>query len=860
MDFGKVAVAAGLVFSLATVVAYALALRGSRRTLKIARVLFGLTAVSVIAAFGRLMYLCANHRFEFEYVFNVTSADLGSPFVYAATWADQQGSFLLWAVWTAVIGGLVAWKAGKWESRIMPFYVSVIAFLMAILVWHTPFHMIPRGDGPSDYPLNLPWPPENGRGLNPSLQNYWMAIHPPTIFFGFASLAVPFCYALASMIWREYESWAPRVMPWVLLTIATLGVGLMMGGYWAYETLGWHGFWAWDPVENASLFPWLAALGLLHGLVVQKSRGGMGRTNLFLAVFGWILFLYGTFLTRSGVLANFSVHSFANLQGSALMLVLLMIAVHGLLGIGLLAWRWKSVPGRPISDKALSRDTAMVTAVMLMVAACIVIGIATSWPMLSKLPVLKSIGLKSLYNAEGMAAQPIFFNKIGSVLLIPALIIMGMVPFLAWGKTNADKFLWKVIKPWLAALVVGMGVLWFVWRMADSAFVADTPSTLVVAIGTLGAFAAFANIALAIKLMRVKPMTAGGWLAHVGIGILFLGTVLTNVYEHSVGMTLVEGEEPIKTPYGFAVAWAGWSHYGKSHDQEEKEWWKFDHGVKLRIIPIKNQRNAKLNIQNFDQVPGTLDESRSFTVVAPVFRAMQNELRMMNDPEAADKPRLMKWPYIKKHWDRDFYVLVADDPKIDVPKVAIKPGEMMQVAQTGYKVYYSRFAMEGAPGTSGTKMVAHLEVTTPDQKIYKIAPAMELGEHGMTPVDAPIPGTKARVMLTGGGVDAATKQVTAAFLLPDSPPRWFASVQVTNKPWINLVWLGVILMGIGTVMAMVRRSVEARKGILVERPEAAGVPDIDPEPEPAISPNGKKKATVTGVPIKRAGAEATGGQ
>src|SRR5438876_452390 len=129
MDIGKLMVGTGLAFSLATVITYALALRGNRTTLKIARAFFALTAVCVLGSFFRLMYLCANHRFEYDYVFSVTSADLGAPFVYAATWADQQGSFLLWAVWTAVIGGLVAWKAGKWEARIMPFYVSVIAFL-----------------------------------------------------------------------------------------------------------------------------------------------------------------------------------------------------------------------------------------------------------------------------------------------------------------------------------------------------------------------------------------------------------------------------------------------------------------------------------------------------------------------------------------------------------------------------------------------------------------------------------------------------------------------------------------------------------------------------------------------------------
>src|SRR5688572_28598405 len=158
-------------------------------------------------------------------------------------------------------------------------------------------------------------------------------------------------------------------------------------------------------------------------------------------------------------------------------------------------------------------------------------------------------------------------------------------------------------------------------------------------------------------------------------------------------------------------------------------------------------------------------------------------------------------------------------------------------------------------------MIAHMDLTTPDGKQVKIKPALELTEKGMSPVNIEIPGVDGRVMLMGGGIDASTKQVTVGFALRESPPKWVAQVQVTNKPWINLVWLGVILMGVGTLLAMVRRSIEARKGILVERPEAAGVPDLEADSESLPSPNGKsKKPTVTGVPAKRAGAEAGGGQ
>jgi len=799
------------------------------------------------------MWLCVRHQFQYKYVFEYVSRDLGFPFVYAATWAGQEGSFLLWAFWTAVIGGLVVWKAGKWEARVMPFYISSLAILFAILAWLSPYHLIPRGTGPNDYPLDLPWPPQDGQGLNPSLQNYWMAVHPPTIFFGFVSLSIPFCYALASMIWREYDTWAPRVMPWALMAVATLGLGLFMGGYWAYETQGWHGFWAWDPVENASLFPWLASLGLLHGLVVQKSRGGMGRTNLFLAIFAWLLFLYGTFLTRSGALVNFSVHAFGMLANSALSLLWVMIALHGLTGLVLLVLRWKSIPGRPISDRLLSRDTAMVLAITIMMAASIVVLIGTSWPLISQWSLLKKLPyLSSLYAENGMRVEPPFYNKVGSWLLIPALLLMGMVPFLAWGKTNLDKFLTRLLAPWFLALAGGALLVWFVLHEVSIGFQADTPRMLVVAIGTLGLFVAISNLMLAVKLLRVKAVTMGGWLAHVGIGLLFLGTIITNVYEKTEPYVLIEGAPPVKTPFGYSLQFAGWTHDGKSPEEIREDWWKFDHGVKIRVARLVSEKGAA----RAEGMSPTMDphqglplpeghppidmlkvlqqkEGESFIAVAPVFYHRQ---LVMNRQE--DGPVTMRWPYIHKELHRDFYIAIANDPKLLRASATLRPGETASIGISGlfttdYRVHYKKFFMQGSPGQPGTKMGAEMELITPQGRKIPIRPAMMLGgEQGPAPINTAIPEVSGAVILDGG-INATTKEATVAFELPEAPAIWAIPVSVTNKPAINLVWLGVILMGLGTLCAMVRRALEVRKGAVFESAVAHGVAEAVPASAPS---------------------------
>lgn len=812
METGKLLILLGMIASVLSIGLYAAALRSAPRWLWPARTALAVAAFASVAAFGRLMWLVVHHQFQFQYVMAYSSTELHAPFNYAATWAGQEGSFLLWTVWTGLIGLLVAWKAGRWEARVMPIYLSTLTVLFAILAWLSPFVLVKRSFGPQDYPFNAPWPPTQGMGLNPSLQNYWMAVHPPTIFFGFALLAVPFAYVVATLWWREYDTWAQRVMPWVLLSVATLGIGNMMGGYWAYETQGWHGFWAWDPVENASLFPWLAALALCHGLVVQKSRGGMAHTNLALAIGAWVLFIYGAFLTRSGALASFSVHSFVNLDNKALYLLVTLILVHTVGGFGVLIARWRSIPGRALSDRFLSRDTAMVAAVSLMTVTCLIVAVGTSWPLISRWAMLKSVGLGALYSPRGMRAEPIFFNKVGVALLIPGLLVMGAVPYLAWGYTRANSFLRKVFWPWLASVVCGFAAFRFALSMETGGFTPDTPRVVVVLITMLGAFSAITSIAITLHLLRSKALSVGGWIAHVGFALLFAGTVLTNVYERTESYMLVEDMGPVRTPFGYAVEFAGWTHdkyldeMRRTTDpartaalkaEMDRDWWRFDHGVRVRLIPTTGGRHG-----------ADLNRAKATTITMPVFLNRQ----LANRQE--DGPQTMRWPYIHKEWLRDFYTLVADDPKLQRVGATLRPGQSVVLGdalrRTGYTVRYRRFFREGGMGDVGTTLGAEMEIHTPDGHTAVIRPGIRLGSAGLEHVGTEVPGIGGMVLLDGG-IDASTHAVTAVFDLPDAPALWTVPIAVTNKPMINLVWLGVVLIGLGALIAMARRSAEARQ-------------------------------------------------
>ncbi len=810
MDIGKLSILAGLAASSLTVLLYILSMGKRKPLIVLARVCFVIAFLMGGFAFFRLMWLIAHHEYQYRYVFDFSSSNLDAPFIYAATWAGQQGSFLLWLVWTGVIGIILLCKSGDWEHKIMPIYTSVLIFLFAILHWLSPFNLITRGTGPNDWPLSFPWPPPDGSGLNPSLQNYWMAIHPPTIFFGFASLAVPFSFAIAAMIWKKYDDWVQKVAPFVLLTVATLGVGLFMGGYWAYETQGWHGFWAWDPVENASLFPWLGSVALLHGLIVQRSRGGMGKTNIFLALFSWLLFIYGTFLTRSGVLANFSVHAFGMLDNDALKLLLAMIALYGIGGLILVVIRWRQIPGKPIADNVLSRDTAMLLAVCFMMLAAIVVTIGTSWPLLSQ---LKWFSIFGAYNPSGSAVSKLFYNRVGSLLALPSLLIMGLVPWMYWKNTDGNKLLWKILPAWFIALIAGFGIIMFAHSQTTANFQASTPLALVVSMGTLGVFAAVSNLQFMISALRTRRITAGGWLSHVGIGIILLGTILTNVYERSENRTIVEGMAPVKTHFGYAIAYDGWTHDGQTPQQIEADWTKFTHAVKLKLIPISSNGDAA----NISSETNNSNTKGDIVGNLAVFHYWQE-----------DHWATMTWPLILKQPFRDLYISAANDPQLVRISATVRPGESSTVGDVlrnpGYQVYYKRFKMIGQPGQPGTIMEAQMILTTPTGQKVPIDPGLRLGgDNGPEHVNIQIPQVQGAVLIDGA-INPASKEVTVEFEFPDAPALWAIPITITNKPFINFVWIGVLLMGIGALWAMVRRAFESgKKYVPLTEEEMGGV-------------------------------------
>src|SRR5579884_1852209 len=804
----------GLVSAIVTMAGYGLALARPRcrKTLWASRIAYLVTAASVLGTFGVLAALIYTRQYQYHYVFEHTGNDLHGWFRLAATWAGQEGSFLLWASWTSIIGIMVFSRAGKYEARVMPFYTSILAFLCAILIKQTPFDPLP-----SAAIAALGVHPGDGEGLNPSLVNYWMTIHPPTIFFGFSSLAVPFCYSIAALIWKDYENWTPRVMPYALLSCGVLGIGLFMGGYWAYETLGWHGFWAWDPVENASFFPWLALAALVHGLVVQKSRGGMARTNTFLGLLAFWLFLLGTFLTRSGALASkdengqlLSVHAFDDIGKSALWLMATMLIVYG--GGALLLWLarvWKMPRRSAMGDTLVSRDFALFLAVLLMLLSCAVVTLGTTRPL-----------YLSWLHRPPDAPKAAFYNKTMLPLALIAALAMGVVPWLAWRKTNPDTFLKKLIVPWFG--MIAFGFFMVVWVLGAEralaasmdpnsvesletlhAWISPTVQRLaVVSLSSLGFLAALSNAMLAYRVFRAKPLSAGGWLAHVGIGLLMVGVIVSNTYERTERILLEEGQPPV-TKFGYKFSFEGMTGKAPQSFPLNPDFDR-NNAIKIRVTPPGVDENAGRDRSPDDGTPKTF-------VIQPRWF-----VHNLNTAESEADLERMRWPAITKYLGHDLYVgLAADaqrswptDAGREEPGIVIRPKEERQIGP--YKIKYLDSTVQPQRA-----FVVYLGIETSEGKRFIASPALLMNGGGMTSAHIAVPQVTDENGMPGAiyldRLEPGTRVATLRINLPGLSGHWAIPLEVTYKPWINVVWLGVLIAVAGTLLAMVRRALEARR-------------------------------------------------
>jgi len=731
---------------IASTVGFAGAVRKGDEWLRFGRQAFWLTTAAIVAASALLMYLFLTHDYRLAYVWAYSDNSLPLSYLISSFWGGQEGSFLLWVLCGVLMGLPLMRLAREYESRVMLFYNLTLLSLIVLMLKQSPFRFL-EGIAQGRVPLD-------GQGLNPLLQNPWMVIHPPFMFIGYASLAIPFAFALAALWMRRYEDWTRITLPWALLSVATLGAAIMMGGYWSYETLGWGGYWGWDPVENASLVPWLVSVALVHGMVLQKMSGRFRRLNLVLATGAFVLVVYATFLTRSGVLSDFSVHSFVDLGISSWLVINIVLFVF--LSAALLVWRWREIPSEVGDEPFMSRTVFSVLAVLACVLIATIVLLGTSAPLISRLW------------GEPSQVGPSFYNHVGVWLAILIGVLLGVTPFLGWRRAKADALRKMLVSLAVTACIVGAAAFLGVHRPLAVAYLAAAVMGLV------------ANVWATVDWARAGRWTAaGGAVGHIGVAMMLIGFMTTGWLGSERRVELTEGR-PTEV-LGRTLTFQGVDKpTPTARDAMVVD--VRDAGGATTVLEPRMWVNPKS--RQLVANPAVRSRVTTDLYLAPV------EYRPANAPGAGVELTLTRnQPTAFRDWTLTFggFQMGAADgggPAMTVltPITVARPG---------------REPVEVRPGLAmdADGHVRPLSVTVPDSGAIRFEPTGISVDEGKVQLEILDP-----AMAPSGG-----------------SPAVFV-VDVSTKPWIILVWLGTILAVVGTLMALTLRGREVSVPVAVTAP------------------------------------------
>lgn len=505
--------------SIAAMIFYAISsYRDNKKLERVSNWLWISKGLLLTASSVALIRLIMTHQFQYYYVWNYTSLDLETQYLFSAFYGGQEGSFMLWILCSFVVGlGLIRWTRKPYKAPVMFVMSLTQVFLLSMVVgWDlnvtqlgaSPFRTI--ADEMPNAPFILANPdfvPADGTGLNDLLKSPWMMIHPPIIFVGFAMMTVPFAFAIASLWTRQYNEWIRPALPWTLAANLSLLTAIFLGGYWAYETLSFGGYWAWDPVENASLVPWLLGTAGIHAMIIQRKSSRAHKAALFFAIIAYCAIIYQTFLTRSGVLADQSVHSFVDLglYGQLLTFILVMT----LMGVGFYLYRYRELPSPKEESEFLSKEFMTFTGAILLFILGFVIIIGTSSPI---------IGRFFVDNPTPPDIQ--FYNDWSMPIAIVMAFATVLGQYLFWQKHTWESVAGAMVWPLLFTTIASV-----------LSIILGNVTNLYYMVFIFAAwFAIFGNGAVLLHLLRKNPKLVGGTVTHIGFGALLLGIIASSVY------------------------------------------------------------------------------------------------------------------------------------------------------------------------------------------------------------------------------------------------------------------------------------------------------------------------------------------
>ncbi len=520
----------------------------SDRWVEVARRAMLLTFPLITLGALTLIYLLVTGHYEIQYVYSVTSSDMPLYLKITALWGGQAGSLVLWSWFMAAFASAVALRNWDRDREMLPWVIVVTSITLTFFLGLTVFFENPFARWwqtlNGDYVARmfapagaLPVTPGEGQGLNPLLRHPGMILHPPMLYLGFVAFVIPFAFAIAALITRRTDDrWIRLTRRWTLVAWVFLSLGLVLGMRWAYDVLGWGGYWAWDPVEIAALMPWLTGTAFLHSVMIQEKRGMFKQWNMLLIILTYSLVIFGTFLTRSGVLS--SVHAFS--QSSIGPAFFIFIGLTFITSVGLLIYRWKDLRAEVQMQSWASREALFLLNNLLFMGVLVVCFWGVIFPLISE-----------LVTGQKVTVGPPFYLRANGPLFGALMALMGIAPLSAWGRSTAMTLGRLIWKPSIPAAAVLAGMLAFGVRN----WIALVGFTLVAFVLFVTLFEFWRGIRSRQKGRGENFFTAfwrlfgkdrrryGGYFIHISMVVMAIGILGMEVYQTTTQKTLAVGQD-----------------------------------------------------------------------------------------------------------------------------------------------------------------------------------------------------------------------------------------------------------------------------------------------------------------------------
>lgn len=510
------------------------------------RATYALCGLLVVASIGLLVALL-KHDFNVAYVASYTSRSLPTVYVLSAFYGGQAGSLLFWAVVLAIFGALAQLLTSRKYDYLLPYVAAVTSFVTLFFVATTLFAANPFE--------RLPFTPADGNGLNPQLQNPGMVVHPPMLYLGYVSITIPFAFAVAALLSKRLDvGWLHAIRKWTIVSWLFLSVGITLGMWWAYVELGWGGYWAWDPVENASFLPWLTMTAFLHSVMIQEKRGMLKKWNMVLIALSFALSIFGTFITRSGIIS--SVHSFTQSSIGTYFLVFLALTVV------VMAWLlWTRLPmleSEAHLESMISREASFLFNNLLLVGIAFSVFWGTMFPLVSE-----------LVRGTQVTVGPPFFNQVNIPIGLALLALTGIGPLIAWRKASLGNLRRQFAVPVTAGLVAGvllvaLGVAHFYATLTVALAVFVTATILqefVRGVGARHRLHGEGYLQAFVRLVGRNRRRYGGYIVHLAIVTYFVAFA-GSAFRADLEASLKPGESvDLASPWGYTYTF---THLGVS--------------------------------------------------------------------------------------------------------------------------------------------------------------------------------------------------------------------------------------------------------------------------------------------------------